>query len=219
MLKSPPLRILAVVVALVVLALVAGLVFPGQYPTEQEAELSFTLPHNFTVVRKILVRKDGAKQIITMGGDSEFVSQKWSDLGAEIDPKEILNADWRLELDGTLTVKTLDDYIGHQQIELDQVVVITVDELDSKVKLAKGTERLKDYAMRTTFRRAPDEADETLVKLSLRQKIVTTAPWWAHGIADRRVKASVEKTLANQQTAIGKFIDENKDDVPLLPLR
>ncbi|MAT73074.1 MAG: hypothetical protein CMJ58_26620 [Planctomycetaceae bacterium] len=201
----------------VLAALGAGLAFPGDYPTEQQAQRTFTLPVDFTVVRKCLVRKDGAKQIITMGGDSEFVSQQWSEIGAEVNPKEILNADWRLQLHGTLTVKTLDDYIGEQVVDLAQDVDITIDKLDSQVKLEKGAERLADYAMQTVFTRSGDE--DTTVELSLRQKIITEAPWWAHGIADRRVKASVEKTLANQEAAIRKFIEDNKDDVPLLPLR
>jgi hypothetical protein len=49
--------------------------------------------------------------------------------------------------------------------------------------------------------------------------ILTDAPWFAHGIADRRVRQSAERTLANQERAIRKLIQENIDDVPLFPLR
>jgi hypothetical protein len=55
--------------------------------------------------------------------------------------------------------------------------------------------------------------------LQLAQRILTDAPWFAHGIADRRVRASVEQTLANQEAAIRKLVADNIDDVPLLPLR
>lgn len=199
------------------LALAGGLLFPGKYPTDQPAERSFMIPVDFTVVRKCLVHHEGAKQIITMGGGSEFVAQKWDDVGIELDPQKFLNSDWRLELHGTLTVKTDDDYVGEQVIDLAQDVEITVDKLDSHVKLKKGAERLADYEMHTTFSRG-DEG-QTLVELSLRQEIVTDAPWWAHRIADRRVKASVETRLEHQEAAIRQFVDENKDDVPLLPLR
>jgi hypothetical protein len=58
-----------------------------------------------------------------------------------------------------------------------------------------------------------------VVDLALTQEILTDAPWFAHGIADRRVLASVERTLANQETAIRKVIAENIGDVPVFPLR
>ena len=53
-----------------VFAIILPLVRGGEYETEQTATRSFTLDQNFTVVRKILVRKDGAKQLVTMGGGS-----------------------------------------------------------------------------------------------------------------------------------------------------
>jgi hypothetical protein len=55
--------------------------------------------------------------------------------------------------------------------------------------------------------------------LALTQEILTDAPWFAHGIADRRVLASVEKTLENQEAAIRKVIADNIGDVPVFPLR
>ncbi|MBX3425762.1 MAG: hypothetical protein KF688_08790 [Pirellulales bacterium] len=215
---KPSPKKLAVAAAVCFAVVLAGsLIFRGEYPTEQSSTRSFTLPVDFTTVRKVLVRKDGAKQIIAMGGDSEFVEQKWSAIGGDVESLKLLEPDWRLELHGTLKVKTLDDYVGEQVVALAQDVTITVDELDSKVELKEGSERLAGYAMRTQFRRS--EEGKTEIELSLKQKIVTDAPWFAHGIADRRVKAAVEKTLANQERAISEFIEANKNDVPLLPLR
>jgi hypothetical protein len=210
-------KILLLVLAIGLAPFVWGLVVRGEYPTRQAATRSFTLDDSFTVVRKILVRKDAAKQIVTMGGDSEFIEQKWSSVDGEVESLKLLDPQWKLELDGTLQVRTRDDYVGRQEIALDQRVEITVDSVDSRVELRQGAERLKDYAMTTRFSRTAE--DTTLIELSLEQEILTDAPWFAHGIADRRVRQSVERTLANQEQAIRKVIAENRDDVPLLPLR
>jgi hypothetical protein len=72
--------------------------------------------------------------------------------------------------------------------------------------------------MKTHFDRDA-ETGKTKVSLELTQMILTHAPWFAHGIADRRVRESAERTLANQERAIRKLIAENIDDVPLFPLR
>jgi hypothetical protein len=204
-----------------VFAVILPLVNGGEYETKQTATRSFALDHNFTVVRKILVRKDGAKQLVTMGGGSVFRDQKWSGGDVDVESLRPLDPEWRIELHGVLQVTTQDDYIGQQDIDLLQDVRITPDLLDSVVKLAKPAERLRDYQMTTHFAR--DESagapGKTRVELTLTQRILTHAPWFAHGIADRRVKASVERTLSNQEAAIRKLIAENLDDVPLLPLR
>ena len=215
------------------LLLIAGLavsvlVLPNEYPTLQSARRSFVIEEDFTKVRKVLVRKDGAKQIITMGGGSEFVEQRWEEGTAATDSENLGEAllknvissepDWELELHGTLKVRTLDDYVGEHVVALDQDVVIVPDSLKSVVNLREGTDRLLQYEMTTRFERQPEEGN-TRVELSLAQEILTEAPWFAHGIADRRVRASVEKTLTNQEAAIRRFIQDNIDDVPLLPLR
>jgi len=194
-----------------------GIVAGGDYATRQSAERSFVLDENFTVVRKILVRKDAAKQIVAMGGDSEFVEQNWTAVGGEIESLQILDPAWRLELHGQLTVRTLDDYVGREVIVLDQDVEITVDRVNSEVRLSRGAERLADYAMTTRFSRTP--AETTQVELTLAQQIRTDAPWFAHRIADRRVLAAVERSLANQERAIRQLVADHRDDVPLLPLR
>ena len=202
------------------LAVVAGLVFRGEYATTQGATRSFRIDDNFTGVRKVLVRTDSAKQIVAMGGGSTFISQDWQTVGGDAGPLRELIEDpnWRLELHGTLKVLTKDDYIGEHEITLDQHVVITPDSLVSEVHLMEPTARLKKYDMTTKFTRDP-QTDNTLVELSLTQEILTNAPWFAHGIADRRVLASVERTLANQETAIRKVIADNIDKMGIIPLR
>ena len=224
-----------------VVAIVLGLIFRGEYETEQGVTRTFTIDANFTDVRKILVRTDGAKQIITMAGDSEFIDQNWSAVGVDLDTEKsgdapaavgaatapadpgpllklMLNPQWKLELHGTLRVRSRDDYIGRPEVELKQDVEIQPDFLHSQVDLEKPTARLKGYKMTTRFGR--DAADKvTEVKLALTQQILTDAPWFAHGIADRRVRASAAKALENQERAIRKLIADNIEDVPLLPLR
>jgi len=209
------------ILGLVVLAVVAGLLFRGEYASTQGATRSFTISDNFTGVRKVLVRTDAAKQIVTMGGGSTFISQDWQTIGA--DPggtlRELIeDPNWRLELRGTLKVLTKDDYIGEHEITLDQHVVITPDSLVSEVHLKEPTARLKKYDMTTSFKRNA-QAGNTQVDLALTQEILTAAPWFAHGIADRRVLASVEKTLANQEAAIRKVIADNIGEMGILPLR
>ena len=183
------------ILTITVLAVVGGLLFRGEYATTQGAARTFTI--------------------------SEFVSQQWQTVGA--DPGGTLrdlidDPNWRLELHGTLKVLTKDSYIGEHVIALEQHVVITPDSLVSEVRLKEPTARLKNYDMTTRFARDP-QSGNTVVDLSLTQEILTHAPWFAHGIADRRVLASVETTLANQEEAIRKVIAENIGNVPVFPLR
>jgi len=63
------------------------------------------------------------------------------------------------------------------------------------------------------------EENHTLVTLKLTQEIKTDAPWFAHSIADRRVLASAERTLVNQEVAMRKLIEENSDKEWLFPLK
>ena len=205
-----------VMASLAIGALAAGLVFRGEYATTQTVRRSFTIDEDFTAVRKILVRKDAAQQLVVMGGGSEFIDQQWSAGGAEIDAEKVIEADWRIELHGTLRVRTKDEYIGEQELALSQEVEIVRDYLHSEVRLDEPAARLLQYDMKTEFKR---EGEKSRVDLELTQEILTAAPWFAHGIADRRVRASVDQTLANQEAAIRKLIAENIDDVPLLPLR
>lgn len=211
---------IGVIVGVAALAVVGGLVFRGEYATTQGATRSFRIDDNFTGVRKVLVRTDSAKQIVAMGGGSTFISQDWQTVGGDAGPLRELIEDpnWRLELHGTLKVLTKDEYIGEHEISLDQRVVITPDSLVSEVHLKEPTARLKKYDMTTKFNRDP-QSGNTVVDLSLTQEILTDAPWFAHGIANRRVLASVEQTLANQEAAIRKVIADNIADVPLFPLR
>lgn len=215
-------RLAALALAAAVVALGLGLIFRGEYLTGQTATRTFTLPEDFTKVRKILVRTDGAKQIITMGGDSEFVDQKWSGIGVDVEPGKVLemmfDPEFHLELFGELTVRSRDEYIGQPLVKLKQHVTIEVDFLNSAVNLAEPTERLRGYRMTTRFERAPNDAGSRIT-LELTQQILTDAPWFAHGIADRRVRASAERALENQERAIRQLIAANRDNVPLLPLR
>ncbi|HYO24430.1 MAG TPA: hypothetical protein VEQ85_05725 [Lacipirellulaceae bacterium] len=225
MTRSRVMTIAGTVGALAVGAVALGLVFRGSYETEQTSTRSFVMPEDFTAVRKILVRKDGAQQLVAMGG-STFLGQQWSGGGVDVGAVTLLDPKWRLDLHGTLKVRTQDDYVGQQDIALEQDVVIEPDFLHSEVELDKPAERLRDYRMTTHFSRAEsaaragaDGASGTRVELKLSQRILTDAPWFAHRIADRRVLASVERTLENQEAAIRKLVAENIDDVPLLPLR
>lgn len=206
------------ILGLAAVAVVGGLLIRGEYATTQSAQRQFRIDDNFTPVRKVLVRTDAAKEIVTMGGGSEFVSQDWQTIGGDLEPARLLESNWRIELHGVLRVRTKDYYVGEHVIDLDQHVVITPDSLVSEVHLKEPTARLRQYEMTTSFKRDPQSGD-TVVDLALTQEILTDAPWFAHGIADRRVLASVERTLANQETAIRKVIAENIGDVPVFPLR
>ncbi|MEQ8211935.1 MAG: hypothetical protein RH917_19210 [Lacipirellulaceae bacterium] len=219
-------KILVILAVLLVVGVVAGFFIRGEYVTEQTVERPFTIAEDFTKVRKIMVRTNAAKEIVTMGGDSEFVDQKWEggdvDLGEKkVGEGKILDmiaggGGWQIDLTGELQVRTTDEYIGKNEIKLQQVVKIDPDEIDSQVRLKKPGEKLLDYQMTTNLQR---DEQQTKVTLKLTQKIKTEAPWWAHSIADRRVKASAAKTLENQEAAMRELIDENSDDVGLLPLK
>ncbi|MCC6491983.1 MAG: hypothetical protein IT424_03070 [Pirellulales bacterium] len=209
---------LGLIAAVAAVGFGGGLLVGGHYAATQTARRAFSIDENFTSVRKILVRNDSAKQIVAMGGGSEFISQQWSAVGGSVESLKLLDPDWRLQLHGTLRVLTKDPYIGEHPIALEQDVVIEVDFLNSDVTLKQPTDRLKQYHMTTRFER-DRSSDNTRVLLELTQEILTDAPWFAHGIADARVRSSVEHTLANQESAIRQLIAENIDDVPLLPLR
>ncbi len=177
---------------LLAIALAAStLVISNKYPTEQTAVVTFHLPDDFTNVRRILVRTEATKQIITMAGDSKFVEESWSSVGGGLDSLNFLK-DWRLELHGTLKVQSLDEYVGKPLVDLTQDVKITPDEVFSKTDQIKPSDRLLDYKMTTRFARDEKEKN-TVVELTLTQKILTTAPWFAHRIADRRVYQSAHR--------------------------
>ena len=194
-----------------VLALGASaLLLPREYVTEQVVERSFTIDLDFSTVRKILVRTDAAKRIITMTGDSEFVAQNWTALGGGLDLANLLDPKWRLDLHGDLTLRTLDDYVGKNEIKLSQNVKIDADQLHSEVELKEGSDRLLDYGMTTWFVREASDGN-TRVAQRLKQKIVTDAPWFGHWVADRRVRQSAERSLVNQEHAIRQVIEDNRD--------
>ena len=207
-------------------AIVAGLIWRGEYATEQTVELSFVIEEDFTKVRKIMVRTNAAKEIVTMGGSSEFIEQRWQDGSAAVAGedfgrkllKNVLSSapDWELKLHGTLKVRTLDPYIGKNVVRLKQDVEIVPDYLQSDTDLVEGSGRLLDYAMTTRLQR---EDDHTRVNLKLMQEINTDAPWFAHSIADRRVRASAERTLVNQEQALRQLIAANRDKNWLFPLK
>ncbi len=194
-----------------------GLVFRDAYTSRQQAERNLTLDEDFTIVRKILIRKDGAKRIIEMGGDSQFIRQEWGALSGEVASIRWSDPNWRLALDGILTVRTLNEYVGSHEIELDQKIEITVDRVDSDVRLRKPAGRLRDYQLTTRFSRT--ERNQTRVEIRLEQEIMTDAPWFAHSIADDRVLAAVERSITKQQSGIRRFIAENRDEVPFFPLK
>ena len=197
----------------------------AEYDSRQSATRSFVVDLDFTKVRKIMVRTNAAKQIITMGGTSEFVDQQWEDVSLQAEGnsvgeavlKSIFSPDpgWRINLEGLLKVRTLDEYVGREVVTLQQNVEISPDFIDSRTRLIEGSARLLDYAMTTRLER---EGDHTRVTLELMQVIRTHAPWFAHKIADNRVRASAEHALRRQEAAMIDLIDDNKDQSWLFPL-
>ena len=225
--KSSPRSFVKWLVLLLVLiaAFAISWIATAGYLSQQSVERSFVIDQDFTKVRKIMVRTNAAKEIITMGGTSEFVEQKWEegsvDIGAENFGeallKSVFSADpgWELNLEGDLKVRTLDEYVGREVVTLRQKVHIDPNVINSETELVKGSERLLDYAMTTRLER---EGDHTLITLKLMQEIKTHAPWFAHPIADRRVKASAARSLEKQEAAMIKLIEDNKDQSWLFPL-
>ena len=231
MTDSPrPLRryglLIGVPLLIVLASIVGGIVFPGKYTTEQTATREFQIDMDFTKLRKLLVRTNAAKEIITMGGDSEFVSQKWNEAAIETSGENVGEAllrtvfsgkpDWSIDLEGELKVRTKDEYVGQEVVTLKQEVQVRPDKIESLATLLEGSERLKGYELLTRF--SQDE-DKSKVELSLTQAIKTDCPWWAHSIADRRVHASAAKALENQQRATIQLVEENADKNWLFPLQ
>jgi hypothetical protein len=222
--KRWPLYGLLIIVAVVGLFALSWVLTQG-YNSRQTVERSFVIDLDFTKVRKIMVRTNAAKEIITMGGTSEFVDQKWSggSLQAEGDSfgeallKSVFSPDpgWQINLEGDLKVRTLDEYVGREVVTLRQNVTINPDFINSATKLVEGSPRLLDYEMTTRLER---EENHTRVTLRLSQEIRTHAPWFAHRIANKRVAASAENALIRQQSAMTRLIDENKDQAWLFPL-
>ncbi len=206
-------------------AFAASWVLTANYVSQQTVERTFVIDQDFTKVRKIMVRTNAAKEIITMGGTSEFVSQKWDEANVQAEGgnigeallKSVFSPDpgWKLDLKGELQVRTLDDYVGHEVVTLQQNVEIDPNYINSETQLIKGSPRLLGYTMSTRLER---EGDHTLVTLKLTQAIKTHAPWFAHAIANDRVRASAARSLEKQEGAMIKLIDENKDKDWLFPL-
>lgn len=219
-----PLYGLFIILAVVGLFALSWLLTAG-YNSRQTVERTFVIDQDFTKVRKIMVRTNAAKEIITMGGTSEFVEQKWSGGSIEAEGNNIgeallksvfsPNPGWELKLEGDLKVRTLDEYVGREVVTLQQNVEITPDLINSATKLVEGSPRLLDYEMTTRLER---EENHTRITLRLTQEIKTHAPWFAHRIADERVAASAMNALMRQEAAMIKLIDENKDKEWLFPL-
>lgn len=209
----------AVAGVLCLVALVASsLLLPAHYATEQTVELEFTIDEDFSTVRKILVRTNALKRIITMTGESEFIEQDWTALGGGLGAISFRDPQWRLELHGKLKLRTLDEYIGQSEVTLSQEVKIDPDQLHSDIELEQGSERLLDYQMTTWFMR--DEANgKTRVMQRLKQEILTHAPWFAHRIADARVRQSAETALLKQEQAIRQVVEDNRSKPWLLLMR
>ncbi|MGD9721727.1 MAG: hypothetical protein AB7O59_05430 [Pirellulales bacterium] len=204
-------------VLLAILGLVAStLVISNDYPTAQTMEVTFRLPEEFTQVRNILMRTDATRQITTLAGDNDFLEEEWTKLGGGLDSLRLWK-DWRLELRANLKVRSRDDYIERPEVTLKQVVNIKNDEVISTIVLDQGSKRLRQYELVTHYER-DDQAKNTLVRLRLTQEILTTAPWFAHWIADNRVRASAQRQLANQERAIKQLIADNHDKARLLSL-
>ena len=218
--KRKTLGFLLGVAATLAVGLGLSLIFRDEYPSRQTAVRSFVIDEDFTAVRKILVRNEAAKQIVTLGGGSVFLDDEWESVGLEAGKplEELVDPDWRVNLHGTLRVRTTDEYIGSHDVGLKQEVEITPDFLHSQTHLAEPAERLQRYDMKTHFDRDASTG-KARVSLELTQEILTDAPFWAHSIADRRVRQSAERTLENQERAIRQLIAEHRDDVPLFPLR
>ncbi len=218
--------LVGVPVAILAAVYVSGVILGGDYTTEQTAQRTFTIEDDFTKVRKIMVRTNASKEIVTMGGDSEFVDQKWSEAAVNAAGENVgesllqtmlsSDPDWRIELTGTLQVRTLDEYVGQNVIKLEQHVEIVPDKIESRTKLLEGSERLRGYALLTRLSR---DGERTKVELELTQEIKTHAPWYAHAIADRRVLASATRAVDNQEAAMRRFLEENADKAGLFPLR
>jgi hypothetical protein len=203
------------VVACVLALAASALLLPRGYATIQTVEKSFTIDTDFSMVRKILVRTDALKRIITMTGESEFVDQKWTAVGGGLESFNPLDLAWNLELRGTLRVRTLDPYVGRDEVVLAQEVKIDPNQVHSDIALTQGSERLLDYEMTVWFFREV-ESGQTRVQQRLKQEILTDAPWFAHWVADRRVRASAERALANQEQAIRSVIEDNRKARSLL---
>jgi hypothetical protein len=188
---------------------VAARLMRGTYPTVQTVERLFVIDEDFTKVRKILVRTDATKKIVTMTGDSEFIDQKWNTVGGGLEIPDLRDFKWHLQLQGIMQLRTRDAYIGVHEISLRQDVTIDPDQIHSVVELTKPTDRLRQYEMTTWFQRQGE--GHTLVRQRLKEEIVTDAPPFAHFIADRRVYQAADKALVNQERAIRQIIEENSD--------
>jgi hypothetical protein len=223
--KSRWLLYALLIIAAIVALFAASWVATAGYDSRQTVERSFVIDQDFTKVRKIMVRTNAAKEIITMGGTSEFVAQQWSGGSLEAEDgnigeallRAVISPDpgWQINLEGDLKVRTLDEYVGREVVTLKQNVAINPDFINSQTKLVKGSPRLLDYEMTTRLER---EEDHTRVTLKLMQQIRTHAPWFAHPIADKRVAASAGNALKRQEAAMIKLIEDNKDQTWLLPL-
>ena len=103
--RGMPYKLIGLVVFLGA-AFAASWVLTAEYPSKQTVERSFVVEEDFTKVRKIMVRTNASKEIITMGGTSEFVEQKWEEGSVATESKTFgeavlnnvlsANPDWKL---------------------------------------------------------------------------------------------------------------------------
>ena len=187
-------------------------------PTTQTVERSFVIDEDFTKVRKILVRTDATKQIVTMTGDSEFIDQQWNTIGARTGGLKLLDLDlkWQLELErhavrcglGIPTSASTKSRFSQTSTSIRTRSIRTSN-------WPRRSERLRQYAMTTWFH-------------ATREWQVTGAAATQGGDPHRRalvcplhcrpsgVRQSAEQALENQEQAIRQIIEENRDQRWLL---
>ena len=206
--------IAAVLGAVTVLTVVLVAAVPLRYQTAATVEHRYVLEEPFSRVRKILVRTNAVKNVVGMT-NSEFIDQQWEQLSLDVD-RLLFDAQWNVQGEGQLRVRTKDEYVGEHVIDLRQRVDIQPDLMHVTTKLQTPTDRLKDYDVATTF--GEDSGGGTLVQSQLTLEIDTSAPLLFRSVARRRVREAAYRSLHGQEVAIRQVVDQHRDEVLILPL-
>ena len=212
--------LIAVVIALPALFV---LLVPLPYEASALVENEYVIDEPFSRVRKIMVRTNAVKEVVGMS-KSEFVDQQWDTLNLDVG-QLLRNSQWEISGQGRLKVLTKDPYVGEHLITLLQDVEVKEEQIHVVTSLETPTDRLRDYRAESSFGTALPELaaaaaaapETTLVRSSLLLTIATSTPLVWRSVALKRVHEAAEESLAAQEAAIRRVVDQNRNSLLILP--
>lgn len=194
--------------------------YPVEHTARGASRRDFSMDVDFDKFRQILVRKNATQAIVNHAG-MQLIDESIDNVDVAVPEQKrpILNAILgraKGELSATkeITVSLKDPNLTAKQLTLTQQAEIQPDSLDVQTKSAQPAGNLTSYV---SGLKAVSRDGGTQVDLSIDQTVVVRVPRVFTATADRRVQQSADQSTEDQEEAIRKLINDNKDALIVLP--